>query len=844
MSALARTAVLITVLIATPLHYAAAQEDAEMPWAIGGAGGAYLLAEPGELEVEVLKRDLNIFGARGTIVRAILAGPDREVLDEVVIPSTGGERDDPPGPVQSAVLRTQVDRPGIYALNLHIVGDRYGLNLEWALVTNAASWVIETSRGHRDERHREPIVMSNAERPADVVFLPRAGEFEIEIEALPVDAEPLTLYDESGAVVAEIPLVAEQSTSIREFLRMPLPDRPEASARFTVPADETRGDAPWRLHIPQANFFLGIDGLTRWGSQDIYRDHNTWSPVPDAWFPFLQHRWLVSPYQRTVYAAQGEPRRMAFLVHNNSPHERTFDLALEFPADAWAAELSAQSVTLAPRSNTEVEVAFEAPADGEERVCHLRVIPRQAPEVTTYATLRVRGGDSPVGEPLDMPHVLDPYAHENRQFGYLPEYAVDNQVYFDLENRGFVAAGSLLHREIEGGEWVTTDLRNAVVRTVPEVEADGWSVRGTKVAFDADNNVYVVGGSGATAGLLRSTDRGETFTAYIIEGREDEPRSWDIENFSGHNTPEGPPPVVRLTRTHIDDEHLPTARRDPRVRWRNTNDVELFVAEENADGDLEFHDPVLLTGAALSAAWHSGTPSMVVSRGSRTHVVWGEATDPEASRDEIPGVPAYVATYDRETREAGEPVFMSFGAPPNDMHNTPSITMDSEGYLHVVVGTHGRPFQYLQSLQPNDAYAGWSEATRTSDDDLRQTYVGLVCDDEDVLHLVFRLSRSGEEHLDGASWLALAHQRKRPGGDWEEAQVLVAPPFSEYSVYYHRLTVDRNGDVFLNYDYWSTMWFYRNDQRGPMAAASTRPGRGWGRSVMTSPDSGDTWRLW
>ncbi|MFW5868082.1 MAG: hypothetical protein ACOCX2_09715, partial [Armatimonadota bacterium] len=154
------------------------------------------------------------------------------------------------------------------------------------------------------------------------------------------------------------------------------------------------------------------------------------------------------------------------------------------------------------------------------------------------------------------------------------------------------------------------------------------------------------------------------------------------------------------------------------------------------------------------------------------------------------------------------------------------------------------PFQYLRSLEPNDAYSGWTEATRTSEDALRQTYVGLVCGADDALHLVFRLWKSYEEHLDGGLWAALAYQRKPKGGEWEEPKILLAPPFSEYSIYYHRLTVDQAGDLFISYDYWSTMWFYRNDQRGPIAAGSGRPGRGWGRAVLTSPDGGDHWALW
>lgn len=837
-------AVCAALFIFLPLQKGLGQDDSEPSWAISGTGGVHLRVEPGELDIRLFKRDLNVRRAQGRRLQATLFSPDRKRLDRVEIPAFEGDLDDRRAPVQKARLQVEVDRGGFYMLQIATLGDRHGVNVEWAIDTNAAGWVIETARGHRDERHREPIVMNDPDRPADIHFLPRPDEFGIEVEGLPADAEPLRLYDADDELVAEIPLDRESSSSIRRYMRRSGADGPEASAVFTVSADERRGERPWRLHLPQAQFYLEIDGLTRWERGDLYPDQNVWSPVADSWFPFLPNRWLVSPYQRTQYAEPDGRESVNFFVHNNAPDAQRMDMSLEFPGDEWDAELSSEtSPLLEPGAKVEVEVSFTGPPEGEERVAHLRATPRGNPEVTNYATLRVLGGKSPVGEPLDLPHVLRPFAHENRQYGYLPEYSVHNQVYFDLENRGFVVDGPRLYREVNG-EWVTTRLREAVTRAVPEVDSKNWVAASTKVAFDSDNNVYLLGRAGRSVALLRSTDGGERFTAYVMEGREGEPRSWDIEQFSGHNVPDGPPAVVRLTRTQRDASDLPPARRAANVRWRSTNDLELFVAEEGSGGGITFHEPVRLTDVALGAAMHSGIPSMIVSRGSKIHVAWGEATDPETDQEEIPGVPAYVATYDRETRTASEPVFMSFGPPPNDGHNTPSITMDSEGYLHVVVGTHGRPFQYLRSLAPNDAHSGWTEAVRTSDHDLRQTYVGLVCDDEDALHLVFRLWRTGEEHLDGGLWAALAYQRKPKDGDWEDVRILVAPPLPEYSIYYHRLTVDHAGDLFLNYDYWSTSWFYRNEGRGPVAAGSGRAGRGWGRSVITSPDSGETWRLW
>ncbi len=886
------------------------ESDDIMPWAVGGVGGAYLLARPGDLKIEVFKRDLNARSWR-TDLSAILAGPDRLVVDEAVIPHLGGRAGDPPGPVQRVRLGTRVERPGIYALNITTKNDRYGLNLAWGMRTNAAAYVIETARGHRDEAHQEPIVLLDPERPADVSFLPRRGPFEIEVEGLPIDVAELTLYDEHDSVVASIPVAGERSTNIRDYLRVPAPTRPEGSVKYLVAAGEERGTQPWRLHFPRGEAFVSIDGLTRWEAGDRYRDHCVWTPDPASWFAFLEYRWLITPYQRTVWLAPGTEGMMGFLVHNNAPAERTVSLALECPAlptpspspgtRIWLplvsrpgdlreppastgtggpsladsssgnrasrprddlaeamrhkvssrsgrsqaprgvsfadsrppARLSTNSVTLAAGEAREAAVSFRAPLTGE-LVCHIEASPLENPEIATYATLRVLAGDSPAHRPLDLPFVLKPYAHENRQLGYLPDYPVDNELYFDRQNRPYVVTPRRLYRRL-AGEWLVTDIGRAVVARVPEGPLGTWAALTTKVAFDRDNDVYLLGRSGSSVALLHSRDAGATFTAYVLPGREDEPRSWDLEQFSGHNVPEGPPPVVRLTRT--------SREVDPAWRWRSVNDLDLFVGTKAPDGHIDIAAPVRLTDSALGFSMHSGIPSSVVSRGSLVHVVWGEATDPATSRDEIPGVPVYVATYDRVTGTASPPVFLAHGAPPNDSHNTPGITMDGQGYLHVVVGTHGQPFLYLRSLEPNDAMA-WTAPVQTSDTNPRQTYVGLVSGADGTLHLAFRQWRSGEEYLDGATWAALAYQRKPPDGGWSEPRVLVAPPLSEYSIYYHRLTIDRDGALFLSYDYWSTMWYYRNDQRGAVAAASGRPGTGWGRAVLHSADGGDTWSFW
>ncbi|NQU12363.1 BNR-4 repeat-containing protein [bacterium] len=402
-----------------------------------------------------------------------------------------------------------------------------------------------------------------------------------------------------------------------------------------------------------------------------------------------------------------------------------------------------------------------------------------------------------------MPIVLKPYEHENEQFGQAPDFPVENEIYFDRRNRPSILTGNAV-ATLRDGQWTTTKLTRAA------------GLLSTKIAYDRDNGLYALANDGRTATLFHSTDGGRTFTAWALPGRDSQSRTFDIEQFSGHNVPAGPPPILRYTRT-VKDEKL---------FWRSLHDLELFLPKKIA-GRLVIGEPVLISTRCIGLTAHSGIPASVVSRGSKVHVAWGEATDP---KDPGPGVPAYVATYDRETGELSKPALVGYGGPPNDLHNSPSITIDSQGYLHVLGGTHAQPFPYARSLQPNDAGAGWTEAVPVGED-LRQTYIGLVCGPDDTLHSVSRLWRPGADPFPASIHATLAYQRKRAGQPWEPPRILVVPPLSEYSVYYHRLTIDRRGRLFISYDYWSTFWFYRNDH----------PGRR--RTVLMSSDSGNTWKL-
>ncbi|NLX97495.1 MAG: hypothetical protein GXY83_15110 [Rhodopirellula sp.] len=764
--------------------------------AIGGVGGVYFLAEPGELVIDLEKRDQNLRSVH-TDLRAILTGPDRQVIEEVVIPDDGSNERGKPGPAGRARLKTRVERKGVYALNVTVSQDRYGDNILWGFKTNCPRYLIETSRGHRDRAHEEPIVLGNPDRPGDVCFLPPEGQFEVEITGLPKSTESLEMFDGRGALVETFAVGRDGKTS------------------HTFPADVDRGAAAWRLHLPRQQATIHIDGVTRWGDAAEYPNLSLWTPEPSSFFPLAEYRWILTPYSRTIYGKPGEKGEVALQVHNNGSVEKTIRLSLEFPATAWPAEISSMQVSVRPRRSQEVVLRYTVPPQGETRICHLRATPDPDPDFSTYSTITVSAATAPTSRPLDIPLVLKPYAHENEQFGYLPDYPVENQVYFDMANRPWIWTGGGL-ATLRDGRWATIDLAAAVTTRPPQFEGRSFGSPSAKIAFDRDGDIYTLASVGREMALLHSRDDGKTFAAYLIPGRQSESRSLDIEQSSGQNPLDGPPPIVRYTRTES----------DPNLIWRRLHDLELFCPTK-VNWQIVIGEPVLLTKKAIGLAAHSGIPSTVVSRGTKVHVVWGEATDP---KEKVAGVPAYVASYDRTTGKAGTPALVAYGPPANDIHNTPSITIDRRGYLHVLAGTHGQPFPYAQSLEPNDAHSGWTEAVALGKG-LSQTYIGLVCGPDDTLYSAFRLWKRGEEPFPTSHFATLALARKEAGKPWEEPRVLIVPPFSEYSVFYHRLTVDRRGRLFLSYDYWSTFWFYRTDHRGNR------------RALMMSPDGGKTWKM-
>ena len=294
------------------------QEEDRVAMRLGGCGGVYFYASSGPLWVEVEKQDLNKRGSK-THLRAILIGPDRSVLDEAWIGDDGQAAESGLGSVQRILLKTNVKRPGVYGLNITVTGDRYGENVSWSVKSNCRKYLIETSRGHKDARHEEPIVLHNTGSQGDVGFMPGIQPFTIDVRGLPKTVKNILIYDGDGGIIETLAVSSD------------------GKAQHVFNTDKSREGKLWRLHLNYAQAVINIDGLTRWRKGDIWENLSLWTPDLSSWFPFHENRWLLTPYSRNVYADAGSEGTVSFNLHNNSSTPKRVRLSLEFDEDAvWS----------------------------------------------------------------------------------------------------------------------------------------------------------------------------------------------------------------------------------------------------------------------------------------------------------------------------------------------------------------------------------------------------------------------------------------------------------------------------------------------------------------------------
>jgi len=167
---------------------------------------------------------------------------------------------------------------------------------------------------------------------------------------------------------------------------------------------------------------------------------------------------------------------------------------------------------------------------------------------------------------------------------------------------------------------------------------------------------------------------------------------------------------------------------------------------------------VLLSQTASERAT-AGIGNKIVSFGGRTHVVWQDSTPR--------GYFARVRTLDRASGEWSATVTLGKGV---DNHARPCITVDSRGHLHVIIGGHNSPLQYLRSVRANDS-SEWTKPFVFG----KGTYPSLVCGAADTLVLAVR----------PGGWAGVKLWIKPADGRWAPRSLVLEkePQYSGYSGY-------------------------------------------------------------
>ena len=163
-------------------------------------------------------------------------------------------------------------------------------------------------------------------------------------------------------------------------------------------------------------------------------------------------------------------------------------------------------------------------------------------------------------------------------------------------------------------------------------------------------------------------------------------------------------------------------------------------------GAVEPATQSLLSSRGCCAAT-AGTGNKIITHRGKTHVTWLDSTEH--------GFFAVVRTLDRATG-TWSPTY-TLGKAPDD-HGRPAMTIDGQGYLHLVYGAHQNRIPYRRSLRPNDASA-WSQIEYFGG---RLSYPTLVCGPDNALYLTGRFG-----------WDGVRLYVRPPGGEWRDRGLII-----------------------------------------------------------------------
>lgn len=459
---------------------------------------------------------------------------------------------------------------------------------------------------------------------------------------------------------------------------------------------------------------------------------------------------------------------------------------------------------------------------------------------------------------IHIPIRYQPNWHERELFDYHPEFE-PALVSFSPENRPFIRRwfdprqySPDIQILDDNGEW---QMRNPQDFLPEGVEAGYWTgMTDYMVSFDQDGDAYVLIASTLDPDsrwyLMHSRDQGETWTPYQL------PFGPMVGDYL-RRTVDG---NRALMEQHVNQpgylEHPPV------IMGNDATHLKLVVPRKLADGTLEIPPPVRVVDVSgdlevefdvpWKAGWGGnghGSQQKIVSHGDSIFFAWARPLRPDAH----PGTPQFIAEFSRSQNAlVGEPVHVGSNGIEVDSHNQPVIALDSRGYIHYLLGSHGtfeNPHEtvtYARSKRPLDisAFTGQMRLPAPG-----CTYPAIAIDSNDTLHVVTRkydtyawvtattfeegytqARRNPGDHSQGFNHFGrsrVAYFRLPADGEWEY-QPLVVTHFGGYVYWSNYVSIDNNDRVFVSYRY------------SPRAEQVRRP---IPSTMLFSDDGGNRWHL-
>ncbi len=321
-----------------------------------------------------------------------------------------------------------------------------------------------------------------------------------------------------------------------------------------------------------------------------------------------------------------------------------------------------------------------------------------------------------------------------------------------------------------------------------------------RVIYDTGCNAYIALNASRSSlnssVLLHSFDGGHSWAAYKIPGS------------TGFNI--GPSPEVSMSQHSMKLAQAPAIML---VDAYQNGALKVVIPIKNADKTLGFSGPFTITSNAFALVPQAGNDTYMTSNGDNLHVVFSQEEyklDPISGRH---GVAQYAATLSRSSGEIiSGPTLIGVGVGPADIdiqnpnnkpdsHSQPAIAQDSKGYLHIVIGGHGAPIYYRKSTNPNDT-SSWGpievpgEKPTTANPAADQyTYPSLVIGANDAPMIVARWT--GLRYI-----FRLVSLQRTTSGIWNQ-KVILDPGRAFYGNWYHKLSIDTWGRVFINNSYYA-----------------------------------------